>query len=101
MLRKCVFCFRYHEANEKARAKVLELLRGLSTELQSKINVLVFASMMLVIAKALLAHVRLGMHRVACSGLLLSVSPHAIYWCSIVFFLINKRPIWYPLIDIN
>ncbi|XP_048491768.1 DNA mismatch repair protein MSH1, mitochondrial isoform X2 [Beta vulgaris subsp. vulgaris] len=54
---------RYHEANEKARAKVLELLRGLSTELQSKINVLVFASMMLVIAKALLAHVSEGRRR--------------------------------------
>ena len=55
-------CFRYHEAGAKAKLKVLELLRGLSFELQSKINVLVFASMLLVIAKALFAHVRLGLH---------------------------------------
>ncbi|CAO2815186.1 unnamed protein product [Amaranthus hypochondriacus] len=54
---------RYHEANEKARGKVLELLRDLSTELQSKINVLVFASMMLVIAKALFSHVSEGRRR--------------------------------------
>lgn len=59
-LRGYALRFRYHEANEKARAKVLELLRGLSVELQSKINVLVFASMMLVISKALFSHVRLG-----------------------------------------
>ncbi|KAH9620054.1 hypothetical protein KSS87_003535, partial [Heliosperma pusillum] len=49
---------RYHEANDKAKAKVLELLRGLSAELQCKTNTLVFASMMLIIAKALCAHVR-------------------------------------------
>lgn len=54
---------RYHEANENARAKVLELLRGLSAELQSKINILVFASMMLVIAKALFSHVSEGRRR--------------------------------------
>ncbi|XP_021731755.1 DNA mismatch repair protein MSH1, mitochondrial-like [Chenopodium quinoa] len=54
---------RYHEANEKAKAKVLELLRGLSSELQHKINVLVFASMMLVIAKALFSHVSEGRRR--------------------------------------
>lgn len=53
---------RYHEAGAKAKAKVLELLRGLSSELQTKINVLVFASMLLVIAKALFAHVRFDMH---------------------------------------
>ncbi|KAH9616209.1 hypothetical protein KSS87_004819 [Heliosperma pusillum] len=52
---------RYHEANDKAKAKVLELLRGLSAELQCKTNTLVFASMMLIIAKALCAHVRLDM----------------------------------------
>lgn len=49
---------RYHETGEKAKTKVLELLRGLSTELQSNINILVFASMLLVIAKALFSHVR-------------------------------------------
>ncbi|KAH9610099.1 hypothetical protein KSS87_021177 [Heliosperma pusillum] len=49
---------RYHEANDKAKAKVLELLRGLSAELQCKTNTLVFASMMLIIAKAICAHVR-------------------------------------------
>ncbi|KAJ8442713.1 hypothetical protein Cgig2_001806 [Carnegiea gigantea] len=54
---------RYHESNEKARAKVLELLRGLSAQLQSKINALVFASMTLVIAKALFAHVSEGRRR--------------------------------------
>ncbi|KAB1209622.1 DNA mismatch repair protein MSH1, mitochondrial [Morella rubra] len=54
---------RYHEAGAKAKAKVLELLRGLSAELQSKINILVFASMLLVIAKALFAHVSEGRRR--------------------------------------
>ncbi|KAI8560748.1 hypothetical protein RHMOL_Rhmol04G0280500 [Rhododendron molle] len=49
---------RYHEAGAEATARVLELLRTLSAELQSKINILVFASMLLVIAKALFAHVR-------------------------------------------
>lgn len=52
--------FRYHEAGAKAKARVLELLRGLSSELQAKTNVLVFASMLLVIAKALFSHVRSG-----------------------------------------
>lgn len=55
-----MFCLRYHEAGSEAKAKVLELLRGLSAELQAKINVLVFASMLLVISKALFAHVRSG-----------------------------------------
>lgn len=50
--------FRYHELGAKAKERVLELLRGLSAELQSKINILVFASMLLVIAKALFSHVR-------------------------------------------
>ncbi|GAB2222371.1 hypothetical protein Drorol1_Dr00013587 [Drosera rotundifolia] len=54
---------RYHMANDKARAKVLELLRHLSFELQSRINVLVFASMLLIIAKALFAHVSEGRRR--------------------------------------
>ncbi|XP_074286101.1 DNA mismatch repair protein MSH1, mitochondrial isoform X2 [Silene latifolia] len=54
---------RYHEANDKAKAKVLELLRGLSAELQCKTNALVFASMMLIIAKALCAHVSEGRRR--------------------------------------
>lgn len=47
---------RYHEASENANARVLELLRELSAKLQTKINVLVFASMLLVIAKALFSH---------------------------------------------
>ncbi|KAJ0234681.1 DNA mismatch repair protein MSH1 [Hirschfeldia incana] len=47
---------RYHEATENANARVLELLRELSAKLQTKINVLVFASMLLVIAKALFSH---------------------------------------------
>ncbi|GAY46607.1 hypothetical protein CUMW_098350 [Citrus unshiu] len=54
---------RYHEAGAKAKAKVLELLRGLSSELQTKINILVFASMLLVIGKALFAHVSEGRRR--------------------------------------
>ncbi|KAL9408473.1 hypothetical protein AB3S75_046940 [Citrus x aurantiifolia] len=54
---------RYHEAGAKAKAKVLELLRGLSSELQTKINILVFASMVLVIGKALFAHVSEGRRR--------------------------------------
>ncbi|KAL1806384.1 hypothetical protein ACET3Z_029452 [Daucus carota] len=54
---------RYHEAGSKAKEKVLELLRGLSAELQAKINVLVFASVLLVIAKALFAHVSEGRRR--------------------------------------
>ncbi|GFY81329.1 MUTL protein homolog 1 [Actinidia rufa] len=54
---------RYHEAGAKAKAKVLELLRTLSTELEAQINILVFSSTLLVIAKALFAHVRfLTMH---------------------------------------
>ncbi|XP_078166750.1 MUTL protein homolog 1 [Carex rostrata] len=48
---------RYHEACDKAREKVLELLRELSAELQNNINVLVFASMSRVISKALFSHV--------------------------------------------
>lgn len=52
----CVF--RYHEACDNARNKVLELLRGLSSELQDKINILVFCSTLLIIAKALFGHVR-------------------------------------------
>ncbi|KAJ1401687.1 hypothetical protein SESBI_28581 [Sesbania bispinosa] len=47
---------RYHEANAKAKARVLELLRGLAAELQSNMNILVFTSTLLVIAKALFAH---------------------------------------------
>ncbi|KAJ6721679.1 DNA MISMATCH REPAIR PROTEIN MSH1 MITOCHONDRIAL [Salix viminalis] len=54
---------RYHDAGEKAKAKVLELLRGLSAELQTKVNILVYASMVLVIAKALFAHVSEGRRR--------------------------------------
>lgn len=41
-----------------AKAKVLDLLRALSAELQIKINILVYTSMLLVIAKALFSHVR-------------------------------------------
>lgn len=51
-------CFRYHEANAKAKERVLEILRGLAAELQYSINILVFSSMLLVIAKALFAHAR-------------------------------------------
>ncbi|KAI3962361.1 hypothetical protein MKX01_005363 [Papaver californicum] len=54
---------RYHEASSKAKVMVLELLRDLSVELQTKINVLVFTSMMLVISKALLSHVSEGRRR--------------------------------------
>uniref|UniRef100_A0A1J3E1G5 DNA mismatch repair protein MSH1, mitochondrial n=2 Tax=Noccaea caerulescens TaxID=107243 RepID=A0A1J3E1G5_NOCCA len=54
---------RYHEASENANARVLELLRELSVKLQTKINVLVFASMLLVIAKALFAHACEGRRR--------------------------------------
>ncbi|XP_072151032.1 DNA mismatch repair protein MSH1, mitochondrial isoform X2 [Setaria viridis] len=48
---------RYHEACDNAKNKVLELLRGLSSELQDKINILVFCSTVLIIAKALFGHV--------------------------------------------
>ena len=51
-------CFRYHEANGKAKERVLEILRGLAAELQYNINILVFSSTLLVIAKALFAHAR-------------------------------------------
>ncbi|XXG90652.1 hypothetical protein AAC387_Pa12g2369 [Persea americana] len=54
---------RYHEACDGAKAKVLDLLRGLSAELQSQINILVFSSMLLVIAKALFSHVSEGRRR--------------------------------------
>ncbi|KAG8065198.1 hypothetical protein GUJ93_ZPchr0004g39347 [Zizania palustris] len=49
---------RYHEACDNAKIKVIELLRGLSSELQDKINILVFCSMLLVVTKALFGHVR-------------------------------------------
>uniref|UniRef100_A0A7N1A003 DNA mismatch repair proteins mutS family domain-containing protein n=2 Tax=Kalanchoe fedtschenkoi TaxID=63787 RepID=A0A7N1A003_KALFE len=53
----------YHEASAKAKARVIELLRVLSGQLLTKINILVFASMLLVIAKALFAHVSEGRRR--------------------------------------
>ncbi|KAK8955432.1 hypothetical protein KSP40_PGU021702 [Platanthera guangdongensis] len=49
---------RYQQACGKAKIQVLELLKELSSEMQTEINILVFSSMMLVIAKALFAHVR-------------------------------------------
>lgn len=54
---------RYHEACDSAKGKVLELLRGLSSELQDKINILVFCSTLLIIAKALFGHVSEGLRR--------------------------------------
>ncbi|PKA56534.1 DNA mismatch repair protein MSH1, mitochondrial [Apostasia shenzhenica] len=54
---------RYHQACYKATMKVLELLKGLSAEMQAKINILVFSSMLLVIAKALSGHVSEGLRR--------------------------------------
>uniref|UniRef100_A0A0R0HSK2 DNA mismatch repair protein n=1 Tax=Glycine max TaxID=3847 RepID=A0A0R0HSK2_SOYBN len=54
---------RYHEANAKAKERVLEILRGLAAELQYSINILVFSSMLLVIAKALFAHASEGRRR--------------------------------------
>ncbi|URE23463.1 GIY-YIG catalytic domain [Musa troglodytarum] len=54
---------RYHEASDNARAKVLNLLRGLSSDLQTKMNILVFSSILLVIAKALFSHVSEGRRR--------------------------------------
>ncbi|KAI3871879.1 hypothetical protein MKX03_012915 [Papaver bracteatum] len=54
---------RYHEAGANAKVRVLELLKELSTELQTKINVLVFTSMLLVISKALFSHVSEGRRR--------------------------------------
>ncbi|KAL0920428.1 hypothetical protein M5K25_009565 [Dendrobium thyrsiflorum] len=47
---------RYHHACAKAKVEVLDLLKELSAEMQDKINILVFSSMMLIIAKALFAH---------------------------------------------
>ncbi|XP_060179679.1 DNA mismatch repair protein MSH1, mitochondrial isoform X2 [Lycium barbarum] len=54
---------RYHEASAKAKSRVLELLRELSSELQAKINILIFASVLIVIAKALFSHVSEGRRR--------------------------------------
>ncbi|XP_022924548.1 DNA mismatch repair protein MSH1, mitochondrial isoform X1 [Cucurbita moschata] len=54
---------RYQEANAKAKARVVDLLRQLSSELLAKMNVLIFASMLLIIAKALFAHVSEGRRR--------------------------------------
>lgn len=54
---------RYHEASAKAKSRVLELLRGLSSELLSKINILIFASVLNVIAKSLFSHVSEGRRR--------------------------------------
>ncbi|XP_019253693.1 PREDICTED: DNA mismatch repair protein MSH1, mitochondrial isoform X2 [Nicotiana attenuata] len=53
----------YHDASAKAKSRVLELLRGLSSELQSKINILIFASVLIVITKALFSHVSEGRRR--------------------------------------
>ncbi|KAK4749147.1 hypothetical protein SAY87_026596 [Trapa incisa] len=57
---------RYHEASDKAKVRVLELLRQLSEELQVKVNIIVFASTMLVIAKTLFSHVSEGRRRKWC-----------------------------------
>ncbi|XP_058724306.1 DNA mismatch repair protein MSH1, mitochondrial [Vicia villosa] len=54
---------RYHEANAKAKTRVLELLRELAAELHSHINIIVFSSTLLVITKALYAHVSEGKRR--------------------------------------
>ncbi|XP_075085500.1 DNA mismatch repair protein MSH1, mitochondrial isoform X1 [Nicotiana tabacum] len=54
---------RYHDASAKAKSRVLELLRALSSELQSKINILIFASVLIVITKALFSHVSEGRRR--------------------------------------
>nr|ABA29739.1 DNA mismatch repair protein [Phaseolus vulgaris] len=54
---------RYHEANAKATERVLEILRGLATELHYSINILVFSSTLLVITKALFAHASEGRRR--------------------------------------
>uniref|UniRef100_A0ACD5UCG5 Uncharacterized protein n=1 Tax=Avena sativa TaxID=4498 RepID=A0ACD5UCG5_AVESA len=54
---------RYHEACDSAKGKVLELLRGLSSELQDKINILVFCSTLLITTKALFGHVSEGLRR--------------------------------------
>ncbi|CAJ1968035.1 unnamed protein product [Sphenostylis stenocarpa] len=54
---------RYHEANAKAIERVLEILRELATELHYNINILVFSSTLLVIAKALFAHASEGRRR--------------------------------------
>ncbi|CAJ1967975.1 unnamed protein product [Sphenostylis stenocarpa] len=54
---------RYHEANAKAKERVLDILRGLATELQYNINILVFSSTLLIIAKALFAHASEGRRR--------------------------------------
>ncbi|CAN6485861.1 unnamed protein product [Victoria cruziana] len=51
---------RYHEASDRAKLVVMDVLRGLSGELQSKINILVYSSTLLVIAKALFCHVSEG-----------------------------------------
>lgn len=60
LVKNCLDVFRrYHEASAKAKSRVLELLRGLSSELLSKINILIFASVLNVIAKSLFSHVRL------------------------------------------
>ncbi|KAG9447714.1 hypothetical protein H6P81_013842 [Aristolochia fimbriata] len=54
---------RYRDTCDRAQSDVLELLRGLSAELQSKTNILVFSSMLIVIAKALFSHVSEGRRR--------------------------------------
>uniref|UniRef100_A0A0D9W6X6 DNA mismatch repair proteins mutS family domain-containing protein n=1 Tax=Leersia perrieri TaxID=77586 RepID=A0A0D9W6X6_9ORYZ len=54
---------RYHEACDIAKGKILQLLRGLSSELQDKINILVYCSTLLIITKALFGHVSEGRRR--------------------------------------
>ncbi|KAL5214102.1 hypothetical protein ABZP36_003254 [Zizania latifolia] len=54
---------RYHEACDNAKSKVIDLLRGLSSELQDRINILVFCSMLLIVTKALFGHVSEGRRR--------------------------------------
>eukprot|EP01018_Ginkgo_biloba_P019430 Gb_16554 [translate_table: standard] len=54
---------RYREAVMCAKLKILEILRGLAVELQTKMNTIVFISVLSVIIKTLFAHVSEGRRR--------------------------------------
>ncbi|KAH9307958.1 hypothetical protein KI387_035869, partial [Taxus chinensis] len=67
----------YREAVVKANFRVMEILRGLAENLQSKTNTLVFVSVLSVITKALFAHVSEGRRRDWVFPMLKEVDPNS------------------------
>ncbi|XP_050941994.1 DNA mismatch repair protein MSH1, mitochondrial isoform X3 [Cucumis melo] len=90
---------RYQEANTKAKAKVVDLLRQLSSELLAKINVLIFASMLLIIAKALFAHVSEGRRRKWVFPTLAAPSDRS--KAKVAMKLVGLSPYWFDVVEGN